>query len=282
VYTTKLRKKGGDFIWAIFAATPLYDKNGAYLGSLVLVSDITKLKQTEEHLRYEKSKGDMYLDMMSHDINNMNQAAMGFMELARDKLEKEGSLSKDDLHLIVKPIESLKRASELLENIKTLQKLRTGKIGSEVLDVSEILAQVIDEQASVSHRNIDFNYFQRENCPVKANLLLKEAFRNIIGNAIKHSSGPLTINLTVKCMKENNKSYCEVVCEDNGPGIQDNVKRDLFQRYRSGNTKTPGMGLGLYIVKTLIDSFGGRVWVEDRVPGDHTKGAKFVIMLPEV
>jgi signal transduction histidine kinase len=39
------------------------------------------------------------------------------------------------------------------------------------------------------------------------------------------------------------------------------------------------MGLGLYLVKTLVDSYGG-VWAEDRVPGDHTKGARFVVMLP--
>jgi signal transduction histidine kinase len=42
------------------------------------------------------------------------------------------------------------------------------------------------------------------------------------------------------------------------------------------------MGLGLYLVKTLVDSYGGRVWVEDRVPGDRTKGARFVVMLPAV
>jgi signal transduction histidine kinase len=40
------------------------------------------------------------------------------------------------------------------------------------------------------------------------------------------------------------------------------------------------MGLGLYLVKSLVESYGGRVWVEDREPGDHTKGAKFVVMLP--
>jgi signal transduction histidine kinase len=40
------------------------------------------------------------------------------------------------------------------------------------------------------------------------------------------------------------------------------------------------MGPGLYLVKSLVDSYGGRVWPEDRVRADHTKGAKFVVMLP--
>jgi signal transduction histidine kinase len=43
-----------------------------------------------------------------------------------------------------------------------------------------------------------------------------------------------------------------------------------------------GMGLGLYLVKTLVDSFGGRIWVEDRVFGDFSKGARFVVVLPTV
>jgi signal transduction histidine kinase len=42
------------------------------------------------------------------------------------------------------------------------------------------------------------------------------------------------------------------------------------------------MGLGLYLVKTLVDSFGGRVWVEDRVIGDYSKGARFVVVLPAI
>ncbi len=43
-----------------------------------------------------------------------------------------------------------------------------------------------------------------------------------------------------------------------------------------------GMSLGLYLVKSLVDSYGGKVWVEDRVSGDHTKGARFAVLLPAV
>jgi signal transduction histidine kinase len=42
------------------------------------------------------------------------------------------------------------------------------------------------------------------------------------------------------------------------------------------------MGLGLYLVKSLVSSYHGRVWVEDRMPGDHRQGAKFVVMLPAI
>jgi signal transduction histidine kinase len=71
-----------------------------------------------------------------------------------------------------------------------------------------------------------------------------------------------------------------VTVEDNGPGIPDGFKGRVFNRMLKGNDKSKGMGLGLYLVKSLVESYRGHVWVEDRVPGDHSKGAKFVAMMP--
>ena len=59
-----------------------------------------------------------------------------------------------------------------------------------------------------------------------------------------------------------------------------NVKCRLFKKFQSGRTRAQDKGLGLYLVKALVEDFRGRVWVEDRIPGDHTKGARFVVMLP--
>jgi signal transduction histidine kinase len=56
----------------------------------------------------------------------------------------------------------------------------------------------------------------------------------------------------------------------------------IFDRLKQGETKARGTGLGFYLVKTLVDGFGGSVSVEDRVPDDQTKGAKFVVMLPAI
>jgi signal transduction histidine kinase len=68
--------------------------------------------------------------------------------------------------------------------------------------------------------------------------------------------------------------------DDNGPGIPDDMKERVFNRMQRGDTKASGSGLGLYLVKTLVDSYGGKVWVEDRVKGDYGKGARFMVMLP--
>ena len=74
--------------------------------------------------------------------------------------------------------------------------------------------------------------------------------------------------------------FCRVEIEDNGPGISDEKKKAILRRSVQDRSKLTGKGLGLYLVRTLVDDYGGRIWVEDRVPGDYTRGCRFVIMLP--
>ena len=76
------------------------------------------------------------------------------------------------------------------------------------------------------------------------------------------------------------KDFYEVSIADNGPGITDELKSKLFARFQRGTTKAIGHGLGLYLVRTLVEGFGGHVLVEDRVKGDYHKGSRFIVVLP--
>jgi signal transduction histidine kinase len=74
-----------------------------------------------------------------------------------------------------------------------------------------------------------------------------------------------------------------VEVRDQGKGVPDDRKPAIFQRFESLGTDVAAEshGLGLSVVKALVDRYHGRVWVEDRVKGDHTKGATFVLLLPK-
>ncbi|MFY1643626.1 sensor histidine kinase, partial [Methanoculleus bourgensis] len=70
-----------------------------------------------------------------------------------------------------------------------------------------------------------------------------------------------------------------VSVEDTGPGIPDAEKPLVFEKFRKSGARS-GKGIGLYIVHTLVERYGGRVWVEDRVPGRPREGAAFRFTLP--
>jgi nitrogen-specific signal transduction histidine kinase len=70
--------------------------------------------------------------------------------------------------------------------------------------------------------------------------------------------------------------------EDNGPGISDTLKSTLFDRLNPDSTRARGKGFGLCLTKMLIDDYEGVFYVENRVQGDHTKGSRFVVMIPSV
>ena len=67
---------------------------------------------------------------------------------------------------------------------------------------------------------------------------------------------------------------------DNGIGISDKRKEIIFQEGIESEKGTKGMGFGLSLVKKIIDKYNGKIWIEDRIKGDYTKGSNFVILIP--
>jgi PAS domain S-box-containing protein len=254
------------------------DGSGKPVRLIGTIHDITERKLAEIEFQKAKALVEMYNDLLGHDINNMNQVGIGYLELA---LNTPG-LNRDIKKLLQKPLEALQNSSNLIENVKKLQHIRSGEVRHKKMDVNQVLLDVERAYSNVSDRDIVINCSPMPGCIVMANEILIDVFSNLVGNAIKHSTGALVVGMGVSRVIENGREYCRAHVEDNGPGIPDSVKDRLFTRFQRGDTKASGKGLGLFIVKTLVEDYGGRVWVEDRVAGDHRKGARFVVMLPAV
>ena len=241
-----------------------------------------KREESEAALKAAMADAELYLDLMGHDITNLGQIGLGFIELARNIVEIDGKLDMDDIGLLDKARDSLKNISGLIGNVRKLQREKQGLYEPEVIDVSSMVREVVAHFQTPAGRNIRINYQTAGYCHVRANALLGDVFNNLIGNAVKHSKGDLDIDVRIDRVTSDNRPYCRIIVEDTGPGIGDQLKKKLFARFKESTAKKSGRGLGLYIVKTLVDDYHGRVLVEDRVPGDHTKGARFVILLPAV
>lgn len=241
---------------------------------------VAEIKARDEKIIAEKDRSQFYMDLMAHDINNMNHIGMGYLEMAIDKLK--GCADADSIALMEKTYEALQSSSALIDNVRTVQKLQTSDLVPEIVDMGEMLGEVRDKYSNYPGHDVTIDYQPVKGYCIRASKLFKEVFANIVENAIKHSDPekPLWIGIRLSSVKEGEKGYYRVEIEDNGPGIPDGNKQTIFSRYKRGQTAAHGKGLGLYIVQMLVEEFGGKVWAEDGVAGDHTKGARFVILMP--
>jgi PAS domain S-box-containing protein len=273
-------RKNGEIVWARLNVRIMKNPSGQPLCLLPLMEDITDRKRIEKELQNAKMKAEMYNDLLGHDTNNMNQVAMGYLEMANDILNQKGKLDLSDRILIAKPYETLQKSSQLIENVRKLQHINDDELKFEDVDVGKVLDDLKELYAGNPGNNVTILYTPTTGCITRANRLLGDVFSNIVGNSIKHTGGPVIINILMTKVWLQHRKYLKVVIDDTGPGIVDDMKIKIFTRFQRGNTHASGKGLGLYLVKTLVENYRGKVWVEDRVPGDHTKGARFVILLP--
>jgi len=243
---------------------------------LVTAVDITDRKNAERSLEEAKKRAELYLDLMGHDINNMNQVAMGYLEMARNTTSKESEAAV----FMDRSMAMLEESSRLVDNVRKIQQAVGGSLKLETVDMDAIIKKVRAEYSIVPGRDVTIRYRSAKGCAVVANQLLKDVFSNIVSNAIKHSMGPLKIVISVRRHKKGQYTFYQVSIEDDGPGIPDELKDAVFSRMKRGTTKAKGSGLGLYLVKTLVEGFHGEVRVEDRVAGDSKKGCRFIVTLP--
>jgi PAS domain S-box-containing protein len=281
IYRVSIRNKSGSFIPLIVSTTHMQDEKGQYIGTVQLGSDMTVQTKIEDELREAKARSDMYLDLLSHDIRNIDQIVIGYLEMAINKLEAGEHITNADMELLKKPLKALYSSAELIDTVKNLKKVKTVRLPREKMDLCKVVSAVVNDFSIVPDRAINIHFCPVKECWVEANFMLKEIFINLIGNAIKHSKGPLEVYVNInEEVTIDGIRYYAVLVEDTGPGIADALKSRLFSDVYCNERLTSGKGIGLCLVKALVDIFHGKVWLEDREPGDLLKGAKFVVLLP--
>ena len=199
----------------------------------------------------------LYLDIMTHDINNANTGALGFLEMLAEKLEGDNKKFADIV------LTSINQSIEIIRNVSTIRKMHEQKAAMRPVNLDDVIRKEI-----LHFSNTKIHYSGTE-VVVLADDLLGQVFTNLIGNSSKFcgENGEITISVGEK---DNN---ILVTVSDNGPGISNEMKPQIFDRFRKGKGKKSGKGLGLFITRHLVEGYGGRIWAEDRVPGHQDQGA---------
>jgi GAF domain-containing protein len=221
-------------------------------------------------------------DLMTHDINNFNQGIMGYIEL----LLEDKRLDEGQRRYAERALAQVRNNARLIDNIRKLAKVRMLS-DSELVPmdlqkaVSEAMTYVTstappDRKMNITCQMLSDTHF------VMANQFINDLFQNLLSNSLKFdSSKRVRVDVTISEEVTSLGSSWIVSVIDRGRGIPDDRKQVVFERFATGMTGIKGFGLGLSIVKSIVDKFGGRIWVEDRVGGDFTKGTVFKIKLPK-
>jgi len=221
-------------------------------------------------------------DLMFHDINNYNFATMNYI----DVIAKSRDLPQEHREKIGKALHLIKQNARLIDAVKKLTRIGTMDSSEFVpLDLSDILRKVVSGiETAFPGRNLSIRLeVPDDECHVMAHPLIDELFVNLVSNAVKFDPHE-EVEVDVECRRivEDGVQMLRICVADRGPGIPDESKPRLFEKYSRlrPHDGIHGTGLGLSICKALADKYGGRIWVEDRVAGKSDLGAKFCVLLP--
>jgi signal transduction histidine kinase len=240
-----------------------------------ILANATLYAQTEE-LSALKTR---IIRMASHDLKNPLTAVLGYTEILTEAYKRDPALPSKHLGWLENTQTAAYTMLAIVEDIRDLERVRRQQLQRQPLDLLALLNQSITEyQAAMDGKQHTFTALLPDTFPAMSGdpHLLRQAFNNLLSNAVKYTppGGMITLRLT------QTDDHARVSVTDTGFGIAPDEQKDLFREfYRIHTPQTDGIegtGLGLSLVKAIVEAHAGRVWV-DSTPD---VGSTFYVELP--
>ncbi len=220
----------------------------------------------EERLERERDELALLNRIVRHDIRNDMNLVLGWGDILREHVDDDGEEYLDTVLDTSRHVVDLtKTARDYVESIDM-----DDEVDVEPISLRETLEKSVEKRRE-TYPGAEFVVEEIPDVEVKANDLLSTIFRNILNNAVHHSDAEVP-RIEVSAEEEDGEVVVSVA--DNGSGIPDDRKDEIFGKGERG-LESEGTGVGLYLVKTLVEGYGGEVWVEDSDLG----GADFKVRL---
>ncbi|MBV9791412.1 MAG: PAS domain-containing sensor histidine kinase [Chloroflexi bacterium] len=262
------------------------DPAGNPLLNRTIVLSARDRRQYERELQQARKKAEealdlrnQFLSLAAHELKTPLTSIMGHIELFQRRTGKEHSLNERDERALRTIAEQAQRLNKMIASLLDISRIETGQLAVEQvpIDLCALVNQVVDEvQSTLAGRQIELL------CPIQPliiqgdELRLRQVFQNLIQNALKYSHPDVSIAVAIR--QEQAEALIEV--RDRGIGIPQTAVPQLFNRfYRADNVdqeNVSGLGIGLYVVKEIVELHSGSV----TVTSTEGEGSTFTVCLP--
>ncbi|MHA3964252.1 MAG: PAS domain-containing sensor histidine kinase, partial [Candidatus Thorarchaeota archaeon SMTZ1-45] len=257
-------QKDGDMQWLeMFGRRVEYEDAPAIQ---LVAMNVTERLDAEKHIETQKERAMHLIDLMAHDFRNQLQIILGSTMVMEMKLQ-----DPEARRLLGQIVSSVERCQSMISKVKVTEPLMSVPLRIRKLDTT---IETVVESYEDQHRDVTFNMsLEVDNALIEADQFLEQLLGNLIENAIEHN--PREERIVWISLRESGEGY-EIAVGDNGQGISGSLKAAIFDLSRRYG------GVGLHQTKHICDKYGGRIDVRDRVKGEPTKGAEFVVWLPKI
>ena len=229
--------------------------------------DVTELKAYERKLETQRDNLEVLNQVVRHDIRNNLQIVSVYAEALLEYVSEDGEAYASKI------LEAARDAVEITESAREVTNVMIqSDVDRTPVSLRSVLEGEIDDVRANHDRALVTVDGAIPGTTVLADDMLESVFRNLLTNAIKHNDKEIA-EVSVSATVAGGDAVVRIA--DNGPGVPDDRKEEIFSEGEAG-LETGGTGLGLYLVKTLVERYDGEVSVEDNEP----TGAVFVVRLP--
>lgn len=278
----RFRKANGEYRWLLAVGAPRFTPDGRFVGYFGTYADFHDLKKVQDDLKHKNEE----LIKINNDLDNFIYTASHDLKVPISNMEgllnalliDKQSISTDDsstiLAMLGKSVLRLKGTISELTKISQIQKNLPDE--TETIDIKEIIEEFKEDyKEQINQENVELKLqldmarmiFSRKN--------IRSIIYNLLSNAIKYKHPNRYPEIYLKTQSV--EGYILLTVEDNGLGIEETDKEKIFTMFKRMHTHVEGTGVGLYIIKRIIENNGGFIKVDTQVD----KGTTFKVYIKQ-